>query len=536
MYPRKCSEILVILRLGALPNRRICPRNYNPVLKWIVVFVLLGIGRSSAPLVAQGPPPWAASVRAWIAANQQPVVTELLELLAIPNVAADRANVRRNADHLRGIFEKRGFRMELLETNGNPLVYGELRVPGATRTLLVYSHYDGQPVDPKGWRQADPFVPVLRAGKDGPEIPATRALTRYEPEMRIYARSASDDKSPIVMVLAAIDALKAAGASPSSNIRVVLDGEEEAGSPSLVPAIARYRDKFTADLMVILDGPQHPSGRPTIAYGARGIAQVDITVFGPRAGVHSGNYGNWIPNPAQRLASLLASMKDDDGRILVEGWNDGIEELTAEEQAMIAAVPEGAREMLLAFGVAAPEKAYPKLQDALQYPTLNVRGMASSFVGPGARTIIPDSATASIDIRLVKETPADAMLAKLRAHVMKQGYHVVDDLPDDATRAAHAKIARLTSSGEGTNAFRTSPANPQARALALAIKALGVEPVHLRTLGGTVPIAPFIQQLGFPAVLVPTVNFDNNQHEENENLRLGNLFEGILTVAAILKM
>jgi acetylornithine deacetylase/succinyl-diaminopimelate desuccinylase-like protein len=204
---------------------------------------------------------------------------------------------------------------------------------------------------------------------------------------------------------------------------------------------------------------------------------------------------------------------------------------------MVAKVPEDGAAMLRAFGVAAPEPAHPRLQEALQYPTLNVRGMASAFVGAGARTIIPDSATASIDVRLVKETPAAAMIEKIRAHVRQQGYHIVQEPPDDETRAKHSRIARLATFGDGTSAFRTSPLDPQARALAAAIReAAGVEPVHLRTLGGTVPIAPFIEALGFPAVLVPTVNFDNNQHEENENLRIANLWQGILTVAAILRM
>jgi acetylornithine deacetylase/succinyl-diaminopimelate desuccinylase-like protein len=501
------------------------------------VLAALALMLAGAVTAAQGQAPaWAPKVTAWVEANQGPIVRELLDLLAIPNVAADRENIRRNAEHLRGLLTTRGFTAELLETDGNPLVYGDLKVPGATRTLLLYSHYDGQPVDPKGWKQPDPFTPILRRGKDGEEIPKARELGTFEPDWRIYARSASDDKSPIVMLLAAIDALKAAGEQPTVNVRVILDGEEEAGSPNLVPAITKYRDRLAADLMVILDGPQHASGRPTIAYGARGIARVDITVYGPRAGVHSGNYGNWIPNPAQRLARLLATMKDDDGRVLVKGWNDGIAPLTPEERTMLEGVPEDGATMLRAFGVAAPEAAYPRLQEALQYPTLNVRGMQSAFVGAGARTIIPDSATASIDIRLVKETPADAMIRKVRDHVAAQGYHIVEQAPDDETRAKHPRIARLAAFGDGTNAFRTPPSNPEAKALADAIRAAqGVEPVHLRTLGGTVPIAPFIEALGFPAVLVPLVNFDNNQHEENENLRLGNLFDGILTVAAILR-
>ena len=471
-------------------------------------------------LEAQGSaqrPDWVPKLRAWVTANQQQIITELVDLLSIPNIAADRANIRRNAEHLRGMLQKRGFGAELLETSGNPLVYGELKVPGARRTLLLYFHYDGQPVDAKRWQQPDPFKPVIR-------------------DDRIYARSASDDKSPIVAMLSAIDALGAGGFHPTSNIRVILDGEEEAGSPSLVPAIARYRDKFAADLMVILDGPEHSSGRPTIAYGARGIATVDLTVFGPKVGVHSGNYGNWIPNPAQRLALLLASMKDEQGRVLIEGFNDAVAPLTAEERAMLDAVPEEGASMLRTFGVAAPEAAYPKLQLGLQYPTLNVRGLSSAFVGAGARTIIPDSATAAIDIRLVKETLGDALVDKLRAHVRKQGYHVIDGVPDDETRGKHSKIARVTAVSE-TNAFRTSPADPQARVLVASVReALAVEPVHLRTLGGTVPIAPFVQALGFPAVLMPTVNFDNNQHEENENLRLNNLFEAVVKIAAILRL
>jgi acetylornithine deacetylase/succinyl-diaminopimelate desuccinylase-like protein len=289
--------------------------------------------------------------------------------------------------------------------------------------------------------------------------------------------------------------------------------------------------------MVILDGPVHSSGRPTIVYGARGIVTADLTVFGPKSGVHSGNYGNWMPNPAMRLAALLASMKDDDGRVTVAGYYDAVPPLTPDERAMLDAVPEDAERMLKTFGVAAPEKAFPKLQDAMQVPTLNVRGLASSFVGAGARTIVPDRATAAIDIRLVKETPAADLVAKLRTHIEKQGYHLVDGDPDAATRATYGKLAQLTVVGPTIGAFRTAASDPLARAMVAAVtKVFGSAPVRLRTLGGTVPIAPFIDSLGFPALLVPTVNFDNNQHEENENLRLGTFFDGIITIAAVLRM
>jgi acetylornithine deacetylase/succinyl-diaminopimelate desuccinylase-like protein len=244
-----------------------------------------------------------------------------------------------------------------------------------------------------------------------------------------------------------------------------------------------------------------------------------------------------VPNPAQRLAELLASMKDADGKILVDGFNDGVAPLTEEERALLAAVPDDSARVMQAFGIAAPSPAFPKLQEAVQWPTLNVRGLISAHVGAGARTIIPDRATAAMDIRLVKETPAAAMVDKVRAHVRKQGYHLVDAEPDDAVRGKHAKIARIQVPESMTNAFRTPASDPQARAVITALEtSFGAKPIVIRTLGGTVPIAPFIEALGFPALLVPTVNFDNNQHEENENLRIGHFFQSIEIIAAVLRL
>ncbi len=499
----------------------------------VVLTLLAGVN-----LLAQ--PDLRSTTRAWVASHQQQIVAELIRLLAIPNIAADKPNIRKNADQLVRMLTRRGLTSALLETAGNPLVYGELKVPGATRTLLLYAHYDGQPVAPSLWTQADPFRPVLRTGRvdqGGQEVLDPGSIAKFEDDWRVYARSASDDKSPIVALCAAFDALEAAGLAPTSNIRVILDGEEEASSPSLVPAIGRYGDKLRADAMIILDGPGHSSGRPTIVYGARGIVTFDLTVFGPKAGVHSGNYGNWMPNPALRLATLLASMKNDDGRVTVAGFYDTVRPFSPAERALLDGVPDDSGRMLETFGIANPERAFPKLQDAMQYPTLNIRGLASAHVGAGARTIIPDRAVAAMDIRLVKETRAEDLLDKVRAHIRTRGYHLVDGEPDAATRAAHDRIARLAVSESITNAFRTSPDDPQAKAVAAAIsRTYGAPPVQIRTLGGTVPIAQFIDALGFPAIGIPVVNFDNNQHEENENVRLGHLFDAVVTIAALLRM
>lgn len=480
-----------------------------------------------------------SAIQAYVASHQRAILAELVELLSIPNVTADAENIRRNALHLRGMLQKRGLRTELLETGGNPLIVGELNVPQAKRTLLIWAHYDGQPVDPKGWKQASAFGPVLRDGRleDGAQVlPDLRKLEKFDPEWRLYARSASDDKGPIVALCAALDALKAAGLTPTSNLRVVLDGEEESGSPSLTPAIAQYRDKFSADLMLVLDGPLHPSGKPTVAFGVRGALGLELTVYGPKVAVHSGHYGNWVPNPAMRLARLLASMKDDDGKVLVKGFYDGIAPLTSDEQAMLDAVPDDPASLLKLLGIAAPERQDLSLQQALQLPALNIRGLSSAYIGPDARTTIPDRAIAAIDVRLVRETPAAAMAEKFRAHIRAQGYHVIESEPDDATRARHAHIVKVVIRG-GSNGYRTSPLSPESKLVTRALaETLGQQPVQIRTMGGTVPIARFVDAMGFPAILLPTVNFDNNQHAENENLRLGHLFTAVSAIAAALSM
>jgi acetylornithine deacetylase/succinyl-diaminopimelate desuccinylase-like protein len=199
-------------------------------------------------------------------------------------------------------------------------------------------------------------------------------------------------------------------------------------------------------------------------------------------------------------------------------------------------VPDDPAALQALFGIAGPERPGLKLQEALQYPSLNVRGLSSAFIGGEARTIIPDKAIAELDIRLVKETPASRLHDLLVAHIRKQGWHVVTADPDDATRAKHSKIVKVTAQG-GTNAYRTSPLLPVSRQLVAAMTTVFEKPpVEIRTSGGTVPIAPFIDALGFPALATPIVNFDNNQHGENENLRLGHFFRGITSLAALLTM
>ena len=503
-------------------------RPLGVVLSLILAAAWLAPGRAQDPRT---------SLDAYVASHQRAIVSELVELLSVPNVTADTENIRRNAMLLREMLRRRSFSSEILETDGNPLVWGELKVPGARRTLLIWAHYNGQPADPKGWKQANPFVAVLRAGRleDGAkEIPGFRNLAKFDPDARLYARSAADDKGPIVGLLAAIDALKATGLALSSNLRVVLDGE--AGSPSLAAAIPRYRDRLAADVMILLEGPVHQSGRPTIAFGARGFLDMDLTVYGPKVGVNSGNFGNWVPNPALGLAHLLASMKDETGQVLVKGFYDGIDPLPPQEQALLDAVPDDPASLRRLFFIAAPERSDLSLQQALQLPALNIRGLSSAVVGPDARTIIPDRAIAFVDIRLVKETPSRAITEKLLAHIRAQGFHVVESEPDDETRIRYPRIVKVIFRG-GAEGFRTSPLAPESQLVTEAVaRMLGERPILIRTMGQRINIAQFIEVMGIPAITLPTVNFDNNQTAENENLRLGHLFTGIITIAAVLTM
>jgi acetylornithine deacetylase/succinyl-diaminopimelate desuccinylase-like protein len=482
-----------------------------------------------------------SAVETFIASNQRMVVTELADLVSIPNVSSDTENIRRNASYLRGMLRDHGFKADVIETISNPLVYGELQVPNAKRTILFYAHYDGQPVEPQqAWKQASPFGAVLREGRmeDGArEVSSFKRLQKFDANWRLYGRSVADNKGAIIALLTALDALKASGTPLTANLRVIIDGEEESGSLGLSRSVSELRDRLKADLLIVLDDPVHSSGRPTVIFGAKGALSMEITTYGPKFGVHSGHYGNWVPNPGIRLARLLASMKDDDGRVLVKGFYDGTDTIHPDEQAMLDAVPDDAAQLMKLFSIAAPERPGLTLQQALQLPSLNIRGLTSAYTGLDTRTIIPDIATASLDIRLVKETPPREMAEKILGHFRSQGYFVTESDPSDPMRASHPRILKVVMRAS-SSAYRTSPLQPESRMVTSALERMhGAPPVQIRTSGATLPAAAILTEaIGFPAISVAIVNFDNNQHSDNENLRLGHLFTGIQSLAAVLTM
>jgi acetylornithine deacetylase/succinyl-diaminopimelate desuccinylase-like protein len=481
-------------------------------------------------------------VRQYTRNNQDRIVRELTEFLAIPNVAGDTENIQKNAAHLREMLEARGIETHLLAVAGRgPVVFGKLTTPEAKRTLIFYAHYDGQPVDPAAWTDGKPFEPALRTDSienGGTRIPFPRISDNYlgatyNDNWRIYARSASDDKSPIVALLAAIDALRAQRVPLAVNLKVIFEGEEEAGSANLQRTLELHKNLLGGDLLITADGPVHQSGRPIVFVGCRGDIGIGITVYGPVRALHSGHYGNWAPNPAMELSRLLASMRDADGRVLIDSYYDDIAPLGELEKQALARMPDNDADLQRELGIAKPEGGRKKLVELLMEPSLNVRGLRSAYVGEQAQNVVPEKAEASLDARLVKGEDPQRKFDQIAGFIRKQGFFVTDREPTMDERRQHPLVAKVIYEG-GYRASRTAMDLPASKALVQVVQdATSGDVVIAPTLGGSVPMYIF-EDLGLPWIGVPIVNYDNHQHSSDENLRLGHLWRGIELYAALL--
>ncbi|NND31893.1 MAG: M20/M25/M40 family metallo-hydrolase [Saprospiraceae bacterium] len=458
------------------------------------------------------------------------------EFLSLPNDAHIPEDLDPNIEWLITAFEAIDFTTRRLPTEGIDLLLAERSFPDAEKTVLIYLQIDGQPVDPTKWQQNSPYEPQLKRKENGSwvNVPWERLDQQpLDPELRIFARSASDAKGPVVAFLTALQIASSEQWQPNFNLKIIMDCEEELGSPNLPAAVEMFRDQLAADMLIILDGPRHISNLPTLTFGARGIATMRLTTYGPRVPQHSGHYGNYAPNPALRLSQLLASMKDDDGRVIIPGFYQGIN-LDSATLKILAQVPDREEVILRDLGIAKPDGVAPSYQEAIQYPSLNIRGMSSAWVGTKVRTIIPEAAVANLDIRTVKETDPQRLVDLVIDHITRQGYHICDGEPTEEERQNHAKLLSLhyeISYGAFRTGFNESVSLWLDRALT---RVFNVTPIKIRTSGGSIPIAPFVQTLDIPAVTVPIVNRDNNQHSPNENIRLGNYLEGICTYLAFL--
>lgn len=475
-----------------------------------------------------------SAARAHLASNEQAIVEELRDLLAAPNVASDREDIHRNAEMLVAMLDRRGARAQILETPDAPVsVYGEIAAPGATRTILFYAHFDGQPVGDLAAWATPPFEPTLRLGRleDGAgAVPWAAATYPLADEARIYARSSSDDKSPIIALMAALDALRATDVPLSANIKFFLEGEEEAGSPNLARTLALHRERLASDLWVFADGPIDPRGLPRVLLGVRGVVSFRISVFGAASSLHSGHYGNVAPNPGAMLAHLIASMRGPDRSILIDGFP---------RQAPSADVRALAREafdtqgMLDGPQIAETESGLSYGESVLR-PALNVTQLSYGGAGPQRNAIDPVAA-AGFDIRLTPGIAPDDARRAIEAHLRQQGFHLVEAEPSQEERRTHRRIARFEWNELGYPAAAVSLDEPSVRHIVEVVRGATNNTVRVAPLlGGSLPIAPISDVLGAPFVIVPMVNADNNQHAPNENVRMREFRRGVELYAAIL--
>jgi acetylornithine deacetylase/succinyl-diaminopimelate desuccinylase-like protein len=487
-------------------------------------------------LLAASPAPAAdlrGQVESYRAAHEAAIVGQLDELTRLKSVAADPQGLGATAAHLEGLLKARGFETASWSVNGSPpVVYGLLKSPGAKRTVVFYAHYDGQPVTRTQW-SSDPFVPVMRDGLAGKDVDWKTAKPPFNPEWRLFGRAAADDKSSITAFLAAFDALAALHHKPSVNIKVVWEGEEEAGSAHLDEILKAHVAELSADAWLIGDGPVHQSRAPTLYFGARGSLALEATVYGPLRALHDGHYGNWVPNPAAMAAELIAQMRDGDGRILIPGFGDDVRPLTAAEKAAIARLPRIEDSLKREFGIGRSE-GDEGLTASTMRPALNIRGLRSGQVGPEAANAIPVDAVVSVDFRLVPGQTPQRVRAKLEAFLKAKGWTVVTDAPDAAARLVHPRIIRLAW-GDGYPALRGDMTSPTAKGvIAAAEKAAGGPVTILPMMGASVPIYLFDDLFKVPVIGLPITNHDNNQHAANENLRLRNLWDAVDLYAAMM--
>lgn len=431
-------------------------------------------------------------------------LADLFDLLRQPSISATGEGVADCVDLVVKHCEAYGFdEVVTLETPGQPSVVAHAAADAENApTVLVYGHYDVQPVTPEAWT-SPPFEPTVREGPDGRE--------------RIYARGAGDNKGQWFTHLCAVRALRESGGLPV-NVTLLLEGEEESGSPNLERTVADHRDLFAdADLAYVADGPVDPSGHPHVLMGARGMQYVQVDVRGPNRDLHSGNYGGPVPNPAWELVRIVAALKDETGRVTLDGFYDDVRPITDRDQNALAAMPFDAETVMADLDIGGfaegPGESY--LEKLLYYPTCNVCGFTSGYGGEGTKTIVPSTATVKIDMRLVADQDPDEVYEAFERHVHE---HASGTCEVEVTR--HGKMYPQ----------RTSLDHPIRGTVVAAVRDGWREESILKpTLGGSLPTAVFERVLGLPCVMVPYANADENNHSPDENLALSCFRNGVRT-------
>jgi len=442
----------------------------------------------------------------FINVNRDRYLDELKVLLAIPSISAlpqHAGDVKRCAEWCADEMRRIGLQnVRLIETPGNPVVYGDwLGAPDAA-TILFYGHYDVQPVDPLELWESPPFEATVRDGE-------------------IYARGSADDKGQVFMHLKAVEAhLKQSGRLPV-NMKFILEGEEEVGSVNLDDFVRAHRSDLAADVVVISDSPMFARGVPSICYGLRGLVYCQIDLRGSSTDLHSGSFGGAVANPAIVLAQMLAQMKDRGGRVKIPGFYDDVVPLQEEERKAWASLPFNERKYKKDFGIPKVygETDYTTLERTWARPTFEVNGLLSGFTGEGAKTVLPAVAMAKVSMRLVPNQDPDKIAKLFEAHVL-----------DIAPKTVEVEVTRM----HGGKPWMTSYDNPFVKAAGRAIeRGFGQKPVYTRE-GGSIPVvSTFQEELGLPSVLFGVGLPDENAHAPNEKLDVGNFHSGIVASAIL---
>lgn len=427
-------------------------------------------------------------------------IDRLVDYVKRPSISAHGTGIAEVAEYIAAVLSDIGLDARIVPTDGWPVVLATYESAKTNApTVLLYGHYDVQPPDPLDEWTSPPFEPTIRDG-------------------RLYARGVADNKGQhFAQILALETLLRTRGGLPC-NVKVLLEGEEEIGSPQMLPFVRQHRDEIMADLVITSDGPVHESGRSTLNFGVRGVASFELRARGANRDLHSGNFGGIAPNPIWTLVHLLATMKNDQGEITIDGFYDNVQPLTELERRALAAMPLDVGGSLKALGLAhldAPrDRGYFERLSA--WPTLTINGLRGGYGGPGSKTVLPHEAFAKCDIRLVEAQTAEEIFSKVEAHVRK-----------------HAPEVELVRQGS-MDPSKTPLDSPFAEPLRQAITAAqGTEPLLVPALGGSLPDYVFTKVLGVPAFGVPYANPDERNHAPNENLELDRFIAGIKTGAAM---
>jgi acetylornithine deacetylase/succinyl-diaminopimelate desuccinylase-like protein len=340
-----------------------------------------------------------------------------------------------------------------------------------------------------------------------------------------------------MLIINAYDALVNSHIQPACNVKFFFEGEEEVGSIHLGEILERNQSLLESDLWIIADGPVHQSGRPMLDFGVRGDVNMEITTYGPKRPLHSGHYGNWAPNPAMLLAKLLASMKDEKGFVIIKGFYDDVIAFGESEKKAFAAIPPIDEPLKKELGFIRPEGGGKTLYETYGYPSLNINGIRSADVGRDARNVIPTEATATLDLRQVLGTDYQKQIQRVIDHIKPQGFYVTDKDPTDEERQKYEKIAKVTSDKGGYNAQRTPIDLPISQSVIAAVRSAAGGPIVVApTSGGSLPLYLIEKILKAKVITLCIVNHDNNQHSENENVRIQNLWDSLEQLAAIMMM